>query len=126
MQSNILINNSYRDLSLIGRELSKIVFIDNLPENFRLQENNGLFIKTWTDEIRDNQLYDFLKLLKGKYKFIIIIEIYYYDTKDVRNIIKNIKKEVGKRLIKNPHTQNPYADLSLNYIMSHSNTEDDY
>jgi len=55
-------------LSNIGRDLSNVIMIDNLPDNFRLQPNNGLFIKTWNDEIKDHQLYDFLKLLKGKYR----------------------------------------------------------
>jgi len=52
-------------LSLLGRNLSKIIMIDNLADNFRLQPNNGLPIKTWNDEIKDNQLFDYLKLLKG-------------------------------------------------------------
>ncbi len=41
--------------------------LDNLPENFRLQANNGFHIKTWSDEIKDTNLIDFLRILKGKF-----------------------------------------------------------
>jgi len=63
--SSSIIYKIIRDLSLLGRNLSKIIMIDNLADNFRLQPNNGLPIKTWNDEIKDNQLFDYLKLLKG-------------------------------------------------------------
>jgi len=49
--STIIGNEYIKDLSLIGRELSKTIIIDNTPENFRLQKENGISIKTFTNEI---------------------------------------------------------------------------
>jgi hypothetical protein len=36
-----------KDLSRIGRDLSKTIIVDNIAENFSLQPMNGIFIKTW-------------------------------------------------------------------------------
>ena len=54
-----------RNLANLGRNLEKVIIIDNLPENFKLQPYNGFGIKTWHDDINDTQLFDFLKILKG-------------------------------------------------------------
>lgn len=91
-----------KDLSKIGRDLSKTLIIDNLPENFKLQQNNGLFIKTWNEDMKDTQLYDFGKFLK---------DLYLMKVPDIRVVLKRIKEEVMKRLKKN--SQNPYANLDL-------------
>ena len=34
-----------KDLSKIGRKLSNIIIVDNMPQNFRLQPENGIYIK---------------------------------------------------------------------------------
>jgi len=34
-------------------------------ENFKMQPNNGLGIRTWTDDIRDTQLFDLERILTG-------------------------------------------------------------
>ena len=36
-----------KDLSKLGRDLSKIIIVDNLPENYALQLNNGICIREY-------------------------------------------------------------------------------
>jgi CTD small phosphatase-like protein 2 len=55
-----------KDLSKIGRDLSKCIIIDNVSDNFCLQPDNGIFIKTWYDDMTDTDLYDMIPLLSGK------------------------------------------------------------
>jgi CTD small phosphatase-like protein 2 len=73
-----------------------------LPENFKLQQNNGLFIKTWNDDMRDTQLLDFLKILRD----LVVSAV-----PDVRIVLKKIKDEVNKRIKKN--ATNPYANIEV-------------
>lgn len=42
-----------KDLSKIGRDLSRSILIDNVADNFALQPDNGIFIRTWYDDMSD-------------------------------------------------------------------------
>ena len=53
-------------MSKIGRDLNKMLIIDNLSDNFKLQQNNGLAIKTYIDDMKDTHLIDLAKILTGK------------------------------------------------------------
>lgn len=40
-----------KDLSkIVGKDFNKIVIVDNLPENFQLQKENGIAIKSWFND----------------------------------------------------------------------------
>ena len=92
--------NVYKDLSKIGRDLSKTIIIDNLRDNFKMQPNNGIFIKTWTSDINDTQFRDLKKVLK---------EIVEFNVPDVRIIISKINEDIriSKNLI------NPYVNINI-------------
>ena len=70
-----------------------------------MQPNNGIFIKTWTNDINDVQLKDILKILKDIDAFNVpdvrpIIQKMNDDIKISRNIIRpylniNISKYLG-------------------------------
>ena len=48
--------NSVKRLDLIGRDLKKIVFVDNLKSNAKYNPDNLYHIKTWMYDINDNEL----------------------------------------------------------------------
>ena len=48
-----------KDLSKLGRDLKKIIIIDNIEENYQFQKNNGLNISDFEGDENDNEL-DFL------------------------------------------------------------------
>lgn len=52
-----------KDLSLLGRDLTKTIIIDNISDNFILQPDNGIFISTWYDDMSDNFLKEITPLL---------------------------------------------------------------
>ena len=98
-----------KDLSKLGRELNSIIFIDNLPKNFALQPNNGLLIKTWTNDLEDKQLLGLLELLLS----IKNLE----EIKDVRKIINYINSITPYKLIQ--ESKNPYCNIDLNVFIDY-------
>jgi len=94
-----------KDLSKLGRDLSKVIIIDNLKENFRMQPNNGIFIKTWTNDINDVQFKDLLKILK---------DIVSFNVNDVRPIIQKMNDEIkiSRNIIR------PYANINISKLIS--------
>ena len=40
-----------KDLSMLGRDLSKTLIIDNLYESFISQPDNGILVKSWYDDM---------------------------------------------------------------------------
>lgn len=53
-----------KDLSLIGRDLTKTMIVDNVSDNFIMQPDSGIFIKTWYDDMTDTELYDLMPILR--------------------------------------------------------------
>ena len=46
-----------KDISRIGRPLDKIIIVENMPQNYRLQKENGILIKSfYGEDIYDNAL----------------------------------------------------------------------
>jgi len=100
--------NVFKDLTKLGRDLNRIIIIDNLKDNFKLQPNNGLFIKTWTSDVNDNQFYDLGRILK---------DIVLLDVKDVRPVIEKINDDIkiSRNII------NPYSNVDIKKILSNLN-----
>jgi Dullard-like phosphatase family protein len=103
--TTILGCNVFKDLAKLGRDLNKIIIIDNLKDNFKLNPNNGLFIKTWTSDVNDNQFYDLEKILK---------DIVLLDVKDVRPVIEKINDDIkiSRNII------NPYENIDIKKILA--------
>jgi len=55
-----------KDLSKLGRDLARTLIVDNNAENFQLQPDNGIFIKSWYDDPKDKALLQLAPLLIGK------------------------------------------------------------
>ena len=101
--------NVFKDLTKLGRVLNRTIIIDNLKDNFKLQPKNGLFIKTWTSDVNDNQFQDLLKILK---------DIVLLDVKDVRPVIEKINNymKITRNII------NPY-NIDISKILSSMNSK---
>ena len=77
-----------KDLSKLGREISKICIVDNNRDNFGLQPQNGLHISTFMGDQNDTELLllcnDLMRIVRS-------------NKKDIRPIIKEINEAMNKR-----------------------------
>ena len=64
-QHTVIIGNDFvKDLTRIGRPLNSTIIIDNMPQNFRFQKENGICIKPfWGQDSNDKALYDLIPIL---------------------------------------------------------------
>ena len=72
----------------MGRDINKVVIIDNNKDNFSLQPENGLHICSFLGDQNDDELYDLcgdlMRIIKSK-------------KKDIRPVIKEISNLMKKR-----------------------------
>ena len=81
-----------KDLSKIGRPLDSTIIIDNNPLNFKLQKENGIYIKSfWGDNNKDTTLYDLIHILNNISK----------EERDVRDSISKYKDEIVSKISAN-------------------------
>ena len=85
-------NDFVKDISRIGRPLNSIIIVDNMPQNFRLQKENGIFIKPfWGDDVFDTALFSLADIL----------EKIYIQFDDVRQGILFFKDEILNKVTSN-------------------------
>ena len=88
----IIDNHLVKDLTRIGRPIDKIIIIDDKPQNFKLQKENGIIISPfYGEDDSDKALYNLIPILKN-----IAIE-----GKDVRIGLNNYKNEILKKITSN-------------------------
>ena len=89
-----------KDLTNLGRDLSKTIIVDNLAENFNYTTpTNGIWVESWYDDMEDNVLGLLIPFLKQ----IVDSKI------DVRTILQDETKE--KYLYKPLEDQKPIPNI---------------
>ena len=92
-----------KDLRNIGKNLKDVIIIDNNPVSYALNQENGIPILTWYEDLNDKELINLIPLLK-----------YLSTVSDVRPVIKQIVDrqkniinfDLVENLIKNKITEN--------------------
>ena len=88
-QHTTVINGiNVKDLSRLGRDLSKIIIIDNIEENYQFQKNNGLNICDFEGDENDNEL---------NYLLEDLLKLVSQPGKNVCNELPAIRRNMQKR-----------------------------
>ena len=77
-----------KDLSKLGRNLEKIIIVDNIEENYQLQPDNGINISDFEGDENDNEL---------EYLLVDLLEVVSVPGKNVINELPKIRKKKKKR-----------------------------
>jgi CTD small phosphatase-like protein 2 len=92
-----------KDLSKIGRNLQKIIIVDNTKENYELQKDNGIEIKSYygfddkkLDLIEDNNIIDDDNCLCELEK--ILIKIAQEKPKNITLILKKYQRQIYEKV----------------------------
>ena len=80
-----------KDISRIGRDMKKVIMVDDSQENLKFYVNNGILICPYEgdDEIEDRVLFELKKLL---------ILFFRQGYEDIRTAIKNYRKEIYDKI----------------------------
>ena len=97
-QHNIVIENDFvKDLSRIGRDIDKMIIVDNMSQNYRLHKRNGINIKGfWGENLCDRILYNLKDIL------INIIK----EGGDLRDGLKKYHEEIAEKVTSNIYKYN--------------------
>uniref|UniRef100_A0A8C5G2M6 Mitochondrial import inner membrane translocase subunit TIM50 n=1 Tax=Gouania willdenowi TaxID=441366 RepID=A0A8C5G2M6_GOUWI len=57
--------NYVKDLSRLGRELSKVIIVDNSPASYIFHPENAVPVQSWFDDMTDKELLDLIPLFEG-------------------------------------------------------------
>lgn len=71
-----------KDLDYLGRDLSKVIWLDTKPDLFALQPDNGFGVAPWKGDRSDTGLVDLIPLLEA---------IAFNHVQDVRDVVKAYK-----------------------------------
>ena len=82
-------NDFVKDISRIGRDMKKIIIIDNMEENFRLNIKNGIKIKAFYGDQNDNILYELKKIL---------LMIFKQGYEDLTSALENFSNEIKAKI----------------------------
>jgi CTD small phosphatase-like protein 2 len=84
--------------------------VDNIPENFQLQAENGIFIKSWFKDPEDCALLELMPLLKGSFEGLSL-EIVVRGYSDVRVALKKFRDKMIENITRG--CLQPHLNLTL-------------
>ena len=86
--TNIINGYNVKDLSKLGRDISKMIIVDNIEENYYLQPENGLNISDFEGDENDNELIFLMNDL---------VDIVKNNGVDVRKMLPDVRKKMQRR-----------------------------
>ena len=95
-ESCTIVNNYIiKDIGKFGRDLNKCIIVDNMPQNFKLQKENGILISSfWGEDTNDKALLNLGRIL-------VTIGVEMIDNNymiDVRDLLLKYKDDILRKV----------------------------
>ena len=120
-----------KDLKKLGRDLKDVIIVDNSPNAFSLNKENGIPISTWIDDENDRELFDLIQILEFLSnvddvrvfipKFVIGDEISYFASLDIIRKYQNLNFKSNNMSAINFHPYMNNSEISSNQITEVNN-----
>ena len=92
---SIVNNEIVKDINFLGRDISKIIIVDNMQQNFKLQKENGILISSfWGEDSNDKALLHLGRILVSIATDMISLNYIC----DIRDEIKKYKDDILKNV----------------------------
>lgn len=56
--------NYIKDLNRLGRDLKRVIIVDNSPASYAFHPDNAIPVQSWFDDLNDTELMDLLPFLE--------------------------------------------------------------
>ncbi|CAI2365650.1 unnamed protein product [Moneuplotes crassus] len=89
-----------KDMSKLGRSLEDVILLDNSPNSYYYQPENGLPIENWYDSLTDTELYNYYELLEAL-AFVPDVREYLPKVNSNEKFDFHRAKEVAKEIFNN-------------------------
>lgn len=53
---------------MLGRDLSRVIIVDNKATHFKKHPENGIVVTPWTGDLEDRELCDLIAVFQGFFK----------------------------------------------------------
>ena len=125
-----------KDLKKLDRDMKNLIIIDNNPRSYILNKENGLPIKTWVDDINDNELIKLIPYLEFLGNELItdvrpilsqINTGVSLDFEKFNEIIENYKNDNFENVMDNSDLTNELHDITIDndYIFEEEEQKSD-
>lgn len=97
--------NYVKDLSRLGRDLSKVIIVDNSPASYIFHPENAVPVQSWFDDMSDTELYDLIPFFEGLSK-----------EEDVYTMLQNLRGRSRKQSAIGKHFSTCCPEFAANKV----------
>ncbi|VDN34514.1 unnamed protein product [Gongylonema pulchrum] len=88
--------NYVKDLTRLGRDLKKVIIVDNSPASYAFHPNNAIPVQTWFDDVNDMELLDIIPVLEQLAEVDSIYSVLRNSNEDIHQSFASEQNETSR------------------------------
>ncbi|RXN14826.1 villin [Labeo rohita] len=133
--------NYVKDLSRLGRELNKVIIVDNSPASYIFHPENAVPVQSWFDDMTDTELLDLLPLFEGLsketdvYSVLQSLRARSFELQDffsesskmteAQDVLKNIQRKPGLQIWTISVSSSAAQSTDIHYWIGNTSSQDE-